>query len=105
MESIERPIDTLTRVVYRHIEVRRIAGALGAEILGVDASQPLAAEVIAEMRQAWLEHLVIFLRDQSLTPQALVTFASAFGEPMEYPQLKGLAECPFVTPVVKLEHE
>jgi taurine dioxygenase len=90
---------------YRHIEVLPIAGALGAEIHGIDASRPLAAEVIAEIRHAWLEHLVIFLRDQQLTPQGLVEFASRFGEPMEYPQLKGLAECPFVTPVIKLEHE
>jgi taurine dioxygenase len=90
---------------YRHIEVRPIAGALGAEIHGIDASRELDAEAIAEIRQAWLDHLVIFLRDQQLTPDALVAFARAFGEPMEYPQLKGLAECPFVTPVVKLEHE
>ena len=90
---------------YRHIEVRPIAGALGAEISGVDASRPLGNEVIAEIRRAWLAHLVIFLRDQTLTPQGLVDFAARFGEPMEYPQLKGLPECPFVTPVIKLEHE
>ena len=90
---------------YRHIEVTPIAGALGAEISGVDASRPLADEVVAEIRRAWLAHLVIFLRGQQLAPQALVDFASRFGRPMEYPQLKGLAECPFVTPVIKLEHE
>ncbi|HEX2825159.1 MAG TPA: TauD/TfdA family dioxygenase [Burkholderiales bacterium] len=90
---------------YRYIEARPIAGALGAEIEGVDAARPLAPEVTAEIRRAWLDHLVIFLRDQQLTPQALVAFARAFGEPMEYPQLKGLAECPLVTPVIKLPHE
>jgi taurine dioxygenase len=90
---------------YQHIEVKPIAGALGAEITGIDASRELATEVIAEIREAWLTHLVIFLRDQQLTPDALVAFARAFGEPMEYPQLKGLADCPFVTPVIKLEHE
>jgi taurine dioxygenase len=90
---------------YRHIEVRPIAGALGAEVGGVDVSGPVPAEVAAEIRQAWLDHLVIFLRDQQLTPDGLVAFARAFGEPMAYPQLKGLPECPLVTPVVKLEHE
>ena len=89
---------------YRQIEVRPIAGALGAEVHGIDA-HALAADVVSEIRAAWLEHLVIFMRDQKLTPQALVDLARGFGEPMEYPQLKGLAECPFVTPVVKLEHE
>ena len=90
---------------YRHIQVRPIAGALGAEVSGIDASRPLAADVVAEIRRAWLEHLVIFMRDQQLTPHALVELARAFGEPMEYPQLKGLPECPLVTPVVKLAHE
>jgi taurine dioxygenase len=90
---------------YRHIQVQPIAGALGAEVRGVDVSRPLAAQVVAEIRQAWLDHLVIFLHEQELTPQALLEFARAFGEPMEYPQLKGLPECPLVTPVVKLAHE
>ena len=90
---------------YRHIGVQRIAGALGAEIRGVDVAQPLADEVVAEIRQAFLDHLVVFLRDQKLTPQGLLAFARRFGRPMEYPQLKGLPECPLVTPVVKLEHE
>ena len=89
----------------RAIAVRPIAGALGAEIEGVDLSQPLAAPVVAALRAALLEHLVIFFRDQKLTPQQQLAFARAFGEPVEYPQLKGLPDCPFITPVVKLEHE
>jgi taurine dioxygenase len=90
---------------YRHIEVRPIAGALGAEIGGVDIAQPLLAAVVSEIRQAWLDHLVIFIPGQKLSPQAQVGFARRFGEPMEYPQLKGLPECPMITPVIKLEHE
>jgi len=87
------------------IAVRPIAGALGAEIEGVDLAQPLAAPVAAAIRAALLEHLVIFFRGQKLTPQQQLAFARSFGEPMEYPQLKGLPECPLITPVVKLEHE
>jgi len=90
---------------YRHIQVRRIAGALGAEIEGVDIARPLGSEVVAEIRQAFLDHLVIFLRNQKLTPQTQLAFAERFGQPMEYPQLKGLPECPLITPVVKLAHE
>ena len=90
---------------YRHIQVRPIAGALGAEVEGVDAARPLAESIIAEIRQAFLDHLVIFLRNQKLTPQAQLAFARGFGQPMEYPQLKGLPECPLITPVLKLEHE
>ena len=61
--------------------------------------------MIAEIRQACLDHLVIFFRDQKLTPHEQLAFAKRFGAPMEYPQLKGLPECPLITPVVKLAHE
>jgi taurine dioxygenase len=90
---------------YRHIEVRPIAGALGAEVGGVDIAQSLPGAVVAELRRAWLDHLVIFIPGQKLSPQAQLDFARRFGEPMEYPQLKGLPECPLITPVIKLEHE
>jgi len=90
---------------YRYIDVAPIAGALGAEIAGVDLSQPLPDEVLAEIRQAWLDHLVIFFRGQKLTPAQQLAFSRRFGEPMEYPHLKGLPEFPLITPVVKLENE
>jgi taurine dioxygenase len=90
---------------YRHIEVHPISGALGAEIRGVDVAEPLGDDVIREIRRAFLDHLVIFFRDQRLDPHQQLAFARRFGEPMEYPQLKGLPECPLITPVIKLEHE
>jgi taurine dioxygenase len=90
---------------YRHIEVRPLAGALGAEVFGVDMADDLKDEVVQEVRQAFLDHLVIFLRDQKVTPGQQVAFARRFGEPMEYPNLPGLPEAPLITPVVKLEHE
>jgi taurine dioxygenase len=90
---------------YRHIEAKPVAGSLGAEIHGVDVAAPLDDAVVSEIRQALLDHLVIFFRDQKLTPHEQLAFASRFGEPMEYPQLKGLPECPMITPVLKLAHE
>ena len=90
---------------YRAIGVAPIAGALGAEIAGVDLSRPLPEEVIVEIRQAWLDHLVIFFRAQTLAPAQQLAFARRFGEPMEYPHLKGLPGFPLITPVIKLEHE
>src|SRR5688572_3477315 len=87
------------------IEIRPIAGALGAEISGVDLSRDLQENIFGEIRKAFLDHLVIFFRGQRLTPQQQLAFAKRLGVPMEYPQLKGLPECPLITPVVKLEHE
>lgn len=90
---------------YRHLQVSPIAGALGAEVKGVDLAQPLAAEVVAEIRQALLAHLVIFFHRQQLGPAELLTFAGRFGHPTEYPQMRGLPGYPHVIAVTKLEHE
>ena len=46
----------------------RIAGSLGAEITGVSLANDLSDDTISEIRKALLEHLVIFFRDQELTP-------------------------------------
>ena len=90
---------------YDTIAVAPISGALGAEISGVDISQPLSDACVAEIRQALLDHLVIYFRDQALTPQQQLGFAERFGEPLEYPFIKGLDECPMIVPVLKREHE
>ena len=40
---------------YRYLETHRIAGSLGAEVAGVDLSQDLPDDVLAEIRAALLE--------------------------------------------------
>jgi taurine dioxygenase len=87
------------------IDIRPIAGALGAEVLGVDLARDLRAETVAAIREAWLDHCVVFFRDQSLTPEQFLALARAFGDPVEYPFVKGLEGFPHITPVIKLEHE
>jgi len=87
------------------IEVRPLSGAIGAEIHGIDLAREVSDETIAGIRRAWLEHAVIFFRDQQLTPAQFLGFAQRFGRPVEYPFLKGLPGFPHITPVVKLEHE
>jgi taurine dioxygenase len=87
------------------LSVRRIAGALGAEVRGVDLSRPLEAAEAAALRAAWLEHQVLFFRDQSLTPAQYMALARAFGTPVEYPFVKGIEGYPEIIEVKKLEHE
>jgi taurine dioxygenase len=87
------------------ITITPIAGALGAEIGGVDLSRPLDAESVGAIRQAWLDHLVIFFRDQELTPDSYLAFAEAFGTSVKYPLIKGIDGYPTITEIVKLEHE
>ncbi|HUT48233.1 MAG TPA: TauD/TfdA family dioxygenase [Alphaproteobacteria bacterium] len=87
------------------IEVGQTGRALGAEIGGVDLAGPLDDATIAAIRQALLDHLVIFFRDQTITPAQHLAFARRFGETADYPMLKGLEGFPEIVEVVKLEHE
>jgi len=87
------------------IEVHPVAGALGAEISGIDLSAPLPDDAVAAIRRAWLKHLVIFFRDQELSPAQFLAFGHRFGQAIEYPLLKGLDEFPEIIPVMKLAHE
>jgi len=86
-------------------EVVPTEAALGAEIRGVDLRTELDAAMVAGLRQAWLDHLVLFFRDQSLTPGELLRFARCFGRPVEYPFVTGIDGYPEVVEVKKLEHE
>jgi taurine dioxygenase len=83
------------------IDVRRVAGALGAEIGGVDLSQPLANETIAAIRKALVEHQVIFFRDQALTPEQQLAFGRRFGPLNIHPYVKGMADHPEVMEIIK----
>tara|TARA_R110002126_G_scaffold86367_8_gene208494 strand:+ start:1066 stop:1908 length:843 start_codon:yes stop_codon:yes gene_type:complete len=87
------------------LDIRPIAGAMGAEIHGVDASRELDDTTVAALRKALLDHLVVFLPDQTLTPEQQLRFARRFGEPMIYPFVKGLDGFPEVTPILKKEED
>ena len=87
------------------LRIRPIAGALGAEIGGVDLARELDGNTIAAIRRAWLDHLVVFFRGQPLTPERFLAFARRFGEAVEYPFIKGIDGFPEITQVVKLERE
>ena len=64
---------------YRHLQVEPLSAKVGAEIYGIDLSAPLAPEALAEIKQAFGEHGVVFFRDQKLTPDQHVGFAERFG--------------------------
>ena len=87
------------------LQVKRVAGALGAEIHGVDLARDLTPALAAEIRQVFLSHQVIFFRGQDLTPAHFLRFAQAMGEPVEYPFVKGIEGHPVIIEVKKLEHE
>src|SRR4051812_321801 len=87
------------------MHIKKIAGALGAELQGIDLATQLTPQTAAEIRQALLTHQVIFLKNQHLAPAQFLGFARAMGEPIEYPFVKGLDGFPHIIEVKKLEHE
>lgn len=87
------------------MQIKRIAGALGAEIAGLDLRQPLDDTQAAALRDAFHRHKVIFLREQPLDPAQFLAFARRLGEPIEYPFVKGIDGYPEIIEVKKLEHE
>ncbi|MGZ0189698.1 MAG: TauD/TfdA dioxygenase family protein [Alphaproteobacteria bacterium] len=84
------------------MQIETTAGALGAEITGIDVAN-LSNEAATAVRDAFLAHKVVFFRDQSLTPVEQRRFASLFGEPEIYPFIKGFDEAPEVIEILKTE--
>ena len=95
----------MTVMAASRLETRPLSSALGAEIFGVDLGEPLDDGTVRALRAALLEHVVIFFRDQELSPPQLLALAERFGEVVEYPLIKGLPECPLVLPVIKEPEE
>ena len=79
---------------YETIIVRPLAGALGAEIGGVDLRTPLGNRQWSEIHQAFLAHCAIYIRDQELAPPDMLRFARYFAEPGFYPFVEGLPDYP-----------
>jgi taurine dioxygenase len=89
---------------YRRIDVKPVAGALGAEIGGVDLAR-LDDATFREIEAAWLEHLVVFFRKQSITPEQQIAFAKRFGEIHHHPFMKGMDEHPDILEIIKEESD
>jgi taurine dioxygenase len=87
------------------LRVTRLAGAIGAEVAGLDLRRPLDAAQTRQLRDIWLEHGVVFLRGQRLDSDQFLAFARAIGTPVEYPFVRGIEGYPHIIEVKKLEHE
>lgn len=83
-----------------HWDVRRLAGALGAEVHGPDISNA-SLEDIEALKSILLEHMVIFLPDQSPTVEAHINFGRHFGELEGHPNLS--SDTSFPPEVFQLE--
>lgn len=75
------------------MQIKPVTGTIGAEISGVDLSGELDPAIQDRIYDAVIEHLVVFFRDQDLSPAAQFEFAKTFGTPAQphpvYPHLPG----------------
>ena len=65
---------------YETIGVDRLTPIIGAEISGIDLAGPLSNRTVDELHRALAENLVIFFRDQNITPQQHLAFGRLFGD-------------------------
>jgi taurine dioxygenase len=68
--------------------LRRLTGAIGAEVSGINLNSPLDETTVEEVHQAFLEHCVLVFRGQFLKPAAQVAFTRRWGEAVVTPYLK-----------------
>jgi alpha-ketoglutarate-dependent taurine dioxygenase len=92
-------------MTYETIEVRPLAGALGAEIGGVDLKREQGNQTWSEIHRAFLEHVVIVFRDQDLSLDDMMAVGRRFGEPSDYPFVKGIDGYPQIFEIIKEAHE
>ena len=84
------------------IRVEPIAGALGAEIAGVNLADDLSNSQFDAIHDAFLKHHVIFFRDQhDLTPEAHKRFGQRFGSLNVHPYVSGMDEHPEIMEIIK----
>lgn len=82
------------------ITVTPVSGALGAEISNADLSK-LDDAMFAEIHRAFLDHQVIFFRDQDITPEQQIAFAKRFGDIHHHPYMHGMDDHPDILEIVK----
>lgn len=62
------------------INVKAVGYSLGAQVTGVDLSQPLSENQLRIIQDAWAEHQVLVFPNQELGPESLLAFSRHFGE-------------------------
>ena len=86
-------VDATTVRDFNRIRVEPITGAIGAEVSNVDLRE-IDDEIIAEIQQAWLDHKVLFFRDQPLSHEQHKAYGAAFGELEIHPFVPGIEGFP-----------
>ena len=84
------------------LDIEPVAGALGAEVRGVDLASDLTPDLVAAIRSAFVEHQVLFFRDQQLDAEQQMAFGRSFGELDEHPFVHGTDHHPEVLEIITM---
>ena len=72
--------------IQRDFSIRRLLPALGAEVVGLDASKPFEPHTMQVLRDAFQEHHLLCFRDQRLEDDEMIAFSTQFGPLEEFPE-------------------
>lgn len=86
------------------MKVSPLAGALGAEVSGIDVRN-LDEKDWQDLHRAFLEYSVLAIRGQKLEPEDIMQVGGKFGAPCHYPFVVGMEKFPFIFEVVKEPEE
>jgi taurine dioxygenase len=90
---------------FKTIDVTPLSPALGGIISGVDIAEGISDQQFAEIRQAFIDYGVIFLRDQQLTPDQHIEFARRWGKINVNRFFKAVDTHPIIAEVRKEAHQ
>ena len=87
------------------MEIIPQSSVIGAEVRGLDLSARLDDDSFAQLNQAFLDHQILFFRDQHLSAQQYNDFAARFGVLKNYLFAEGMDGFPCITEIIKTETE
>jgi taurine dioxygenase len=87
------------------LEIISQSSVIGAEVRGLDLSVRLDQATFDQLNRAFLDHQILFFRDQQLTARQYNDFAERFGSLKDYLFADGMDGFPYITEIVKTETE
>lgn len=79
------------------MQIRRLTGHTGAEVVGIDLTRPVSDEQRVMLNRAFVEHAVLVVRDQGLTPEQMLGAVQLFGTVFQQHNTRfAIPECPAI---------
>jgi len=87
-----------------NVTIEAVTPGIGASVTGVSLATA-EAETLLRLREALVAHQVLFIRDQELSPEALVALTERLGTILRVPYVEAMADYPDIIAVLKEAEE